>query len=68
MGDARKYTKEMLEPLVAQSTSVAGVMRLLGLRQNGGEHTHISRTIKRFGIDTSHFGTDPRQTAATGVD
>jgi len=51
----RKYTKEMLEPLVAQSTSVAGVMRLLGLRQNGGAHAHISRTIKLFGIDTSHF-------------
>lgn len=55
MTAARKYTRELLEPLVAQSTSVAGVLRLLGLRQNGGAHTHISRTIKRLGIDTSHF-------------
>ncbi|GAB4011448.1 hypothetical protein GCM10028772_33770 [Nocardioides ultimimeridianus] len=30
-------------------------MRLLGLRQNGGAHAHISRTIKRFDLDTSHF-------------
>jgi 5-methylcytosine-specific restriction endonuclease McrA len=52
---ARKYTKEMLEPIVAQSTSVAGVLRRLGLRPNGGAHAHISRTIKLFEIDTSHF-------------
>ena len=52
---ARKYTKELLEPIVAQSYSVAGVLRLLGLRQDGGAHTHISRTIKRLEIDTSHF-------------
>ncbi|MDZ5623407.1 HNH endonuclease signature motif containing protein [Nocardioides sp. HM23] len=51
----RKHTKEMLEPLVAEATSVAGVLRMLGLRPNGGAHAHISRTIKAFGIDTSHF-------------
>jgi hypothetical protein len=55
MGSPRRYTKEVLEPLVAQSTSVAGVLRLLGLRQHGGAHTHISRVIRRFEIDTSHF-------------
>jgi len=55
MALARKYTKELLEPLVADSTSVSGVLRLLGLRQNGGTHTHVSRVIKKFGIDTSHF-------------
>ena len=52
---ARKYTKELLEPLVAQSTSVVQVLELLGLRQNGGAHAHISRTIRNYGIDTSHF-------------
>jgi 5-methylcytosine-specific restriction endonuclease McrA len=45
----------MLAPLVAESTSVAGVLRLLGLHPNGGAHAHISRTIQRFEIDTSHF-------------
>jgi hypothetical protein len=34
---------------------VAGVLRHLGLRPTGGAHAHISRTIKAFGIDTSHF-------------
>ena len=40
---------------VAASTSVAGVLRHLGLKQAGGTHAHLSRTIKAFGIDTSHF-------------
>ncbi|MFJ9313932.1 HNH endonuclease signature motif containing protein [Pimelobacter simplex] len=55
MATRRKYTRELLEPLIEQSTSVAGVLRLLGLRQNGGCHAHISRTIKAYGLDTSHF-------------
>ena len=55
MGQPYKYTREVLEPLVAEATSVAGVLRLLGLRQNGGSHAHISRTIKKLGLDTSHF-------------
>ena len=51
----RKYTEEILEDAVLQSTSVAGVLRHLGVRPTGGAHAHISRTIKSFGIDTSHF-------------
>jgi hypothetical protein len=31
------------------------VLRHLGLEVVGGHHTHISRRIKAFGIDTSHF-------------
>ncbi|MEO3777139.1 HNH endonuclease signature motif containing protein [Micromonospora sp. B11E3] len=31
------------------------MLRLLGVRPNGGSHAHISRQLKRFGIDTSHF-------------
>lgn len=55
MANTRKYTKELLGSVVAQSESVAGVLRLLGLAQAGGMHSHISNTIKSFGIDTSHF-------------
>jgi hypothetical protein len=55
MGRQLKYTRDVLEPAVAASTSVAGVLRYLGLRQNGGAHAHISRTIKKLGIDTAHF-------------
>ena len=51
----RKYTREMLAQAVVESTSIAGVLRHLGLRQAGGTHAHISRVIKQFGLDTSHF-------------
>lgn len=50
-----KYTKEVLSEAVENSLSVAGVLRYLGLKQAGGTQAHISRRIKEFGIDTSHF-------------
>lgn len=31
------------------------VLRRLGVEVVGGQHTHISRRIKAYGIDTSHF-------------
>jgi 5-methylcytosine-specific restriction endonuclease McrA len=45
----------MLEEAVAASSSVADVLRYFGLPQAGGTHAHLSRVIKTFGIDTSHF-------------
>jgi predicted RNA-binding Zn-ribbon protein involved in translation (DUF1610 family) len=50
-----KYTEEMLRDAVAVSRSVAGVLRHLGIVQSGGMHAHISRSIRKYGIDTSHF-------------
>ena len=50
-----KYTKELLEQLVKESTSVAQVIRKLGLKEAGGTHSHLSRKIRQFEIDTSHF-------------
>ena len=50
-----KYTKELLEEAVSNSISIAGVLRYLGLRQAGGTHYHISKKIKKYDIDTSHF-------------
>jgi 5-methylcytosine-specific restriction endonuclease McrA len=41
--------------VVAASASVNEVLRRLGLEVVGGHHTHISRRIKAYGIDTSHF-------------
>ena len=55
MRNYAKYTKEMLEPLVRESVSVAEVLRKLGKRQSGSISTHLSRVIKKFDIDTSHF-------------
>jgi transposase/5-methylcytosine-specific restriction endonuclease McrA len=50
-----KYTRDMLASAVAASTSMAGVMRHLGVRLNGGAHAHLRRRITALGIDTSHF-------------
>ena len=50
-----KYTSEVLQDAVSNSTSIAGVLRHLNLKQAGGTHTHISRKVKEFNIDTSHF-------------
>jgi 5-methylcytosine-specific restriction endonuclease McrA len=55
----RKYTKELLTDIVARSNSVSDVLRRLDLALAGGNHAHISRTIKAFGIDTSHFHSKP---------
>ncbi|KUN83166.1 HNH endonuclease [Streptomyces bungoensis] len=50
-----KWTREVLGRAVAASTSINEVLRRLGLDVVGGHHTHISRKIKAYGIDTSHF-------------
>lgn len=51
----RKYTREILEDAVQNSVSIAGVLRHIGVRQAGGTQAHVSKMIKRYGIDTSHF-------------
>lgn len=51
----QKYTREMLEEAVANSTSVMGVLRYFNLRQAGGSNSNMSSRIKYFNIDTSHF-------------
>ncbi|MFF0230316.1 HNH endonuclease [Micromonospora sp. NPDC005254] len=50
-----KYTPEALAQAAAAARNITEVMRLLGVRVSGGSHAHISRQLKRFGIDTSHF-------------
>lgn len=50
-----KYTKELLEALVKESVSVAEVLRKLGKPQSGNLHVYVSKKIKEYGIDTSHF-------------
>ena len=55
MRQYRKYTKDLLEPLVRDSFSVAQVLRKLGIPQAGGSHAHIKRVILRFGLSTEHF-------------
>jgi len=50
-----KYTRELLTEAVANSISIADVLRYLQIPWSGGTHAHISRRLKHFGIDTSHF-------------
>lgn len=50
-----KYTKEVLEVAVKESVSIAQVIRKLGLKESGGNYSHIKSRIEFFGIDTSHF-------------
>ncbi len=55
-----KYTRELLTEAVANSFSISGVLRYLEIPLAGGTHAHISRKLKQFGIDTSHFlGQEP---------
>ena len=70
-----KYTRELLAEAVTASTSMAGVLRHLGLSQAGGAHAHLRRRIDRLGIDTTHFlgrahyrgTTNPRRRTAAEV-
>lgn len=51
-----KYTKRIIQEAVKKNKSVMGVLRHLGISEaSGSMHAHISRQIKKFEIDTSHF-------------
>lgn len=50
-----RWTREVLEPVVAASTSMCEVLRRLGLAVVGGHHSHISRRVRALGLDTAHF-------------
>ncbi|GAB2446944.1 HNH endonuclease signature motif containing protein [Streptomyces incanus] len=50
-----KWTRDVLQKAVSASTNMCEVLRHLGLEVVGGHHTHISRRIKAYGIDISHF-------------
>ncbi|MEP7379813.1 MAG: HNH endonuclease [Chloroflexota bacterium] len=62
-----RYTRELLAAAVEQAFLVAGVIRILNLRQAGGNYTHIARRIRDFGLDTSHFDGGRRYRAQIGV-
>ncbi|WP_329328596.1 HNH endonuclease signature motif containing protein [Streptomyces luteogriseus] len=56
-----RWTRSVLERAVSASTNMCEVLRHLGLEVVGGHHTHISRRIKAYGIDTSHFKVPTRR-------
>jgi hypothetical protein len=49
------YSRDELAHAVALSTSVAGVLRILGRPQAGGTHSYLAGRIRQEGLDTSHF-------------
>jgi len=49
------YTKELLETAVARNVSMFGVLRDIGLKPGGGSQMVLSKRIKDYGIDISHF-------------
>ncbi|MFJ7955370.1 HNH endonuclease signature motif containing protein [Streptomyces sp. NPDC096319] len=56
-----RWTREVLAEAVAASTNMWEVLRRLGVELVGGQHTHISRRIRDYGLDTTHF-TPPART------
>ncbi|SMQ16604.1 HNH endonuclease [Streptomyces sp. Ag82_O1-12] len=56
-----RWTRDVLERAVAASTNMCEVLRHLGLEVVGGHHTHISRRVRAYGIDTSHFRVPTRR-------
>jgi len=51
-----KYTKDIIQSAVDKSTSITDVIFHLGKKTSGGLHGHIKHLIKKFEIDTTHFG------------
>ena len=51
----KKYTKEWLEELCAESYSYAEVLRKAGRAQAGGSQDTLKKKIAQWGIDVSHF-------------
>ncbi|MEV2215373.1 HNH endonuclease signature motif containing protein [Streptomyces sp. NPDC050997] len=56
-----RWTRDVLQAAVSASTNMIEVLHHLGLEVVGGHHTHISRRIKAYGIDTSHFQVPTRR-------
>lgn len=50
-----KYTKELLEPIVKDSSTWAEVCRKMGVEPMTGSQSHLKKRAVDFGIDFSHF-------------
>jgi predicted HNH restriction endonuclease len=55
MSRKSKYTKELLQPIVANCRSIGQVIEKLGLTRTGGTYKYIKYHIKRHKISTKHF-------------
>lgn len=51
----KKYTEEQLKDAVKNSFSIIGTLRLLRIREAGGNYRTIHKAIKKYKLDISHF-------------
>jgi Zn finger protein HypA/HybF involved in hydrogenase expression len=51
----KKYTKEMLNSVVSESTSFRQVLLKLGLKEAGGSYENLKKRCDEFNIDYTHF-------------
>lgn len=63
----KKYTKEYLESIVKDCTSILEVCRKVGITGGSGSAT-IKRNIEKFNIDISHFKGQGWNKGMTGLD
>jgi hypothetical protein len=61
MTRASRYSDAEITAAVATSLSIAEVMRAIGMKPAGGSDFHLSKRIKRLGLDTTHFLGQGRQ-------
>lgn len=55
MSRKRSWTEAQLRKSVQQARSFGQVLKMLGLRDAGGNHAQIKKYVKEYKIDTSHF-------------
>lgn len=55
MSKPTRYTRELLTDLATESRSINDMMRRLGVPMAGGTHSYLSRRLKFYEIDTTHF-------------
>ncbi len=58
-----RHTERVLGEAAAASSSVAEVVRRLGISPVGGNQAHIGRRLAELGVDTSHFTSTPSRPA-----
>jgi len=51
----RKWTEQQLKKAAKKSTSVRQVLKLINLKQAGGNYSQIKKYLKIFKINTAHF-------------
>lgn len=50
-----KYTRELLEPIVRESLSIAQVLKRLKLKPTGGNYRNIQLRIRLLNLSVEHF-------------